>query len=76
MEDGLRDRQPESEDNHHSRRSTMNAFLSLLYRDLTCAAAAAVISLIVAASFVQSTNVPPGTTAATAAVTVLPGLKA
>ena len=39
---------------------TMNAFASMLYRDLTCAAAAAVISLIVGLSFVQSTAVAPG----------------
>ena len=34
----------------------MNTFVSTLTRDLTCAAAAAVISLVVALSFVQSTN--------------------
>jgi len=33
----------------------MNAFVSTLYRDLTCAAAALLISVIVGASFVQST---------------------
>ena len=33
----------------------MNAIVSSLYRDLTCAAAALLISLIVGASFVQST---------------------
>ena len=37
----------------------MNAFVSTVYRDLTCAAAAAVISLIVGMSFVQSTAVAP-----------------
>jgi hypothetical protein len=37
----------------------MNTFVSTLYRDLTCAAAAAVISLIVGMSFVQSTAVAP-----------------
>jgi hypothetical protein len=36
---------------------TMNTFVSTLTRDLTCAAAAAVISLVVALSFVQSTTV-------------------
>ena len=35
----------------------MNTFVSTLTRDLTCAAAAAVISLVVALSFVQSTSV-------------------
>jgi len=37
----------------------MNTFVSTLTRDLTCAAAAAVITLIAAASFVQSTSAPP-----------------
>jgi hypothetical protein len=37
----------------------MNAFVSTVYRDLTCAAAAALISLIVGMSFVQSTAVAP-----------------
>ena len=37
----------------------MNAFVSTLYRDLTCAAAAVVISLIVAGSFLQSTATAP-----------------
>jgi len=35
----------------------MNSFVNTLYRDLTCAAAAAVISVVVAMSFVQSTSV-------------------
>jgi hypothetical protein len=47
---------------------TMNAFLSIVYRDLTCAAAAALISLIVGMSFVQSTAVAPGQSARPAAV--------
>jgi hypothetical protein len=46
------------------RRLTMNAFVSALYRDLACAAASALITLIVAVSFVQSTSVPPGAAAA------------
>jgi hypothetical protein len=33
----------------------MNTFVSALYRDLTCAAAALLISVIVGASFAQST---------------------
>jgi hypothetical protein len=41
---------------------TMNAFATALYRDLTCAAAAALISLIVGLSFVQSTSVAPAGT--------------
>jgi len=38
----------------------MNAFASVLYRDLTCAAAAVLISLVVAMSFVQSAVPPAG----------------
>ena len=38
----------------------MNAFVSTLYRDLTCAAAALLISVIVGASFVQSTATVAG----------------
>ena len=37
----------------------MNAFVSTLYRDLSCAAAALLISVIVGASFVQSTATAP-----------------
>jgi hypothetical protein len=39
---------------------TMNAYLSAIYRDVTCAAVALVITLIVGASFVESTAVAPG----------------
>ena len=45
----------------------MNAFLSTLYRDLTCATVAVVITLIVGASFVQSTAVAPGSQASASA---------
>lgn len=45
----------------------MNAFVSTLYRDLTCAAAAVVISLIVAGSFLQSTATAPAATTASQA---------
>ena len=38
----------------------MTNFLNALYRDLTCAAAAVAITLIVSASFVESTAVAPG----------------
>ncbi len=38
----------------------MNAFISTLYRDLTCAVAALLISAVVGASFVQSTATAPG----------------
>jgi hypothetical protein len=37
----------------------MNAIVATLYRDLTCAAAALLISVIVGASFVQSTAAAP-----------------
>ena len=39
----------------------MNTLLATLYRDLTCAAASAAITLFLAESFVRSTAVPPGT---------------
>jgi len=45
----------------------MNAIVSSLYRDLTCAAAALLISLLVSASFVQSTATVPGANAPVAA---------
>jgi len=45
----------------------MNAIVATLYRDLTCAAAALVISYVVGASFVQSTATAPGTPAAVTA---------
>ena len=38
----------------------MNAYASVLYRDLTCAAAALLISVVVGMSFVQSTATAPG----------------
>jgi hypothetical protein len=38
----------------------MNAIVSSLYRDLTCAAAALLISLAMSASFVHSTATAPG----------------
>ena len=46
----------------------MNSFASTLYRDLTCAAAAALITLVFGLSFVASTSVAPGHGAARAAV--------
>jgi hypothetical protein len=46
----------------------MNAYVSAVYRDLTCAAAALLISVIVGASFVQSTATAPGPHAAAARV--------
>jgi hypothetical protein len=42
----------------------MNAIVSSFYRDLTCAAAALLISMVIGASFVQSTATAPGTYAA------------
>jgi hypothetical protein len=53
---------------HRLRRLTMNAFVSALYRDVTCAAASALITLVLALSFVQSTSVPPGAHAPASAV--------
>ena len=37
----------------------MNAIIATLLRDLTCAAAAVLISIVVGTSFVQSTAVAP-----------------
>ena len=37
----------------------MNAFVSTLYRDLACAAAALLISWVIGASFVHSTATAP-----------------
>jgi hypothetical protein len=42
----------------------MNAYISAAYRNLTCAAAALLISMVVSASFVQSTATAPGPHAA------------
>jgi hypothetical protein len=49
---------------------TMNSFASTLYRDLTCAIAAALITLVFGLSFVASTSVAPGHGAARAAVAI------
>ena len=45
--------------------------LATLYRDLTCAAAAAAISVVASLSFVTSTAVPPGAHAPSARVAVV-----
>ena len=47
----------------------MNA-LNVLYRDVSCAFAAAAITAIVGLSFVQSTSIPPGERYAASAQTV------
>jgi hypothetical protein len=41
----------------------MNSFIAIAYRNLICAAAALVITLIIGASFVQSTSVARGSQA-------------
>jgi hypothetical protein len=46
----------------------MNAFAANLYRDVTCAAAAMLLTAMFAMSFVESTELPPGTRAQTATV--------
>jgi hypothetical protein len=38
----------------------MNTFTSMLYRELTCGAAAALITLVLSLAFVQTTSLPPG----------------
>jgi hypothetical protein len=45
---------------------TMNALVSNFYRDVTCAAAAVLITLVFGLSFVQSTSAAPFQTHATA----------
>jgi hypothetical protein len=45
---------------------TMNAFASAFYRDVTCGAAATLITLALGMAFVQSTSVAPGTRAQSA----------
>jgi len=45
----------------------MNRFASTLYRDVTCAAAAALITFVLSLSFVASTSVAPRHGAARAA---------
>jgi hypothetical protein len=47
----------------------MNAFVTALYRDVTCAAAAAAITLVIGMGFVRSTAVAPGMPASTTAAT-------
>ena len=42
----------------------MNAIVATMFRDLTCAAAAVLISIVVGTSFVQSTATAPGSHAA------------
>jgi hypothetical protein len=38
----------------------MNTFTSGLYRELTCGAAATLITLVLSLAFLQTTSVPPG----------------
>ena len=47
----------------------MSTFITSLYRDVTCAAAAALITLALGMSFLQSTAVAPGTYVAAPAAT-------
>jgi hypothetical protein len=59
--------------NLNLKEKTMNAFVSTLSRDLACAAAAAAITVVLAASFVQSTSTPPfGQTVAEATAVAAP----
>jgi len=54
----------------------MTRFVSVLYRDLTCAAASVLVTLVLAMSFVESTSVPPGAHAATTTVAARESLQA
>ena len=38
----------------------MNTFAPILYRELTCGGAAALITVLLSVTFVQSTSLPPG----------------
>ena len=38
----------------------MNTFITTVYRDLTCGAAATLITLMLGVTFIQATSVPPG----------------
>jgi len=51
----------------------MNRFASTLYRDVTCAAAAALITFVLSLSFVASTSVAPRHGAARAAAAMQAG---
>jgi hypothetical protein len=44
----------------------MDTFTALAYRQLTCGAAAALITLLLSLTFVESTSLPPGAHAGTA----------
>jgi hypothetical protein len=48
----------------------MSTFATYLYRDVTCGAAATIITLILSFTFVECTSLPPGATHARAAVFV------
>ncbi|HEY0766685.1 MAG TPA: hypothetical protein VGD47_01900 [Steroidobacteraceae bacterium] len=54
------ERAKESKSPDTAKEMTMNSFASTLYRDVTCAAAAVLITLVFSLSFVQSTSVAPG----------------
>jgi len=49
----------------------MNAFFSALYRNVTCAAGAVLITVMLSAAFLQSTAEAPGTRAGSGHVFVL-----
>ena len=38
----------------------MNTFNPMIYRDLTCGAASALITLLLSVTFIESTALPPG----------------
>jgi uncharacterized membrane protein AbrB (regulator of aidB expression) len=63
-----RPRDPQPPETDSKKEIAMNAFVSTLYRDLSCAAAALLISVIVGASFVQSTATAPAALATVAQI--------
>jgi hypothetical protein len=50
----------------------MNTFPTYLYRDVTCAVAASLITMMLSLTFVQTTSLPPGTHQAAVFVAIQP----
>jgi hypothetical protein len=50
----------------------VNTFTAYVYRDLACGAAAALITLILSLTFVQTTSAPPGAHQAAVFVAIQP----
>jgi len=68
LPNGTETERPATSRNSSKKEIPMNAFVSILYRDLSCATAALLISVIVGASFVQSTATAPAVLATVAQI--------